>query len=302
MRPRLVTAMTGATGRARSVRRPCAGVIDGADADAITRGDDRRPSKATSGSVHRRGQGPGRHDRRQVRARPSSVARGEPHSWFIGFAPAEAPRDRHRGHRRAGRPRRRGRGAHRRRPDGAATWRRRGDRSTTRRRRATEPATADAASPRAADDPPAAPRERRPLLERIGLAGIAAVLATLFGGVAVASWVGGEPFLAVMGGDRLPDDGVGRRPDPVPRLTRLSRLRGRARRAGPPPRPTPGTGSARRERRFRFEDLRDRAETRLVEVPFERSKDRAGRLRSAPNRATASAYGPMSHVQTVPWW
>jgi hypothetical protein len=43
------------------------------------------------------------------------------------------------------------------------------------------------------------PRERRPLLERIGLAGIAAVLAILFGGVAAASWVGGEPFLAVMG-------------------------------------------------------------------------------------------------------
>ena len=39
----------------------------------------------------------------------------------------------------------------------------------------------------------------RPLIERIGLAAIAAVLAILFGGVAVAAWVGGEPFLAVMG-------------------------------------------------------------------------------------------------------
>ena len=47
---------------------------------------------------------------------------------------------------------------------------------------------------------PQPPREPRPLVERIGLADIAAVLATLFGGVAVASWVGGEPFLAVMGG------------------------------------------------------------------------------------------------------
>lgn len=46
---------------------------------------------------------------------------------------------------------------------------------------------------------PEAPRERRPLIERIGLAAIAAVLASLFGGVAVASWVGGEPFLMVMG-------------------------------------------------------------------------------------------------------
>ena len=59
-----------------------------------------------------------------------------------------------------------------------------------------------------ADDPwpPDAPRERevprekRPLIERIGLAAIAVVLATLFGGVAAASWLGGELFLAVMGG------------------------------------------------------------------------------------------------------
>ena len=54
--------------------------------------------------------------------------------------------------------------------------------------------------PASSDDRDASePRERRPLLERIGLAGIAAVLAILFGGVAAASWVGGEPFLAVMG-------------------------------------------------------------------------------------------------------
>lgn len=36
------------------------------------------------------------------------------------------------------------------------------------------------------------------MIERIGLAGVALVLALLFGGVAAASWVGGEPFLAVM--------------------------------------------------------------------------------------------------------
>ena len=46
---------------------------------------------------------------------------------------------------------------------------------------------------------PAAPPERRPLVERIGMAAVAAVLATMFGGVAVAAWAGGEPFLAVMG-------------------------------------------------------------------------------------------------------
>lgn len=44
------------------------------------------------------------------------------------------------------------------------------------------------------------PPTRRPLIERLGLAAIALVLAVMFGGVAVASWVGGEPFLAVMGG------------------------------------------------------------------------------------------------------
>jgi hypothetical protein len=29
---------------------------------------------------------------------------------------------------------------------------------------------------------------------------IAALIATMFGGIAVAAWFGGEPFLAVMGG------------------------------------------------------------------------------------------------------
>jgi hypothetical protein len=44
-----------------------------------------------------------------------------------------------------------------------------------------------------------AEREPRPLIERIGLAAIALVLATLFAGVALASWAGGEVFLAAMG-------------------------------------------------------------------------------------------------------
>jgi high-affinity Fe2+/Pb2+ permease len=43
------------------------------------------------------------------------------------------------------------------------------------------------------------PRQPRPLIERIGLAVIAGVLAALFAGVAVAAWVGGEVFLAAMG-------------------------------------------------------------------------------------------------------
>jgi hypothetical protein len=47
---------------------------------------------------------------------------------------------------------------------------------------------------------PAPPREPRPVIERVGLAAIALVLAILFGGVAAAAWVGGELFLAVMAG------------------------------------------------------------------------------------------------------
>ena len=39
----------------------------------------------------------------------------------------------------------------------------------------------------------------RPLIERLGMALVALVLAALFGAVAAAAWVGGEPFLAVMG-------------------------------------------------------------------------------------------------------
>ena len=54
--------------------------------------------------------------------------------------------------------------------------------------------------PSAERDGEAPAREPRPLVERIGLAIIAAILAALFGAVAVAAWVGGEPFLAVMGG------------------------------------------------------------------------------------------------------
>jgi hypothetical protein len=40
----------------------------------------------------------------------------------------------------------------------------------------------------------------RPLLERLALAGIAAVVAALFGGIGVAAFAGGEVFLGVMGG------------------------------------------------------------------------------------------------------
>ena len=42
------------------------------------------------------------------------------------------------------------------------------------------------------------PRERRPLIERIGMASIALILAIMFGGVAAAAWFGGEVFLGAM--------------------------------------------------------------------------------------------------------
>jgi hypothetical protein len=48
-------------------------------------------------------------------------------------------------------------------------------------------------------DRPERPREKRPLLERIGLAFVALVLGALFGAIAAAAWTGGEPFLAAMG-------------------------------------------------------------------------------------------------------
>jgi hypothetical protein len=39
---------------------------------------------------------------------------------------------------------------------------------------------------------------KRPLLERLGMAAVALVIALLFGAIALASWAGGEGFLAVM--------------------------------------------------------------------------------------------------------
>lgn len=44
-----------------------------------------------------------------------------------------------------------------------------------------------------------APRARRPLIERLGMAAVALVMAGLFAVVAVASFAGGEPFLGTMG-------------------------------------------------------------------------------------------------------
>lgn len=43
-------------------------------------------------------------------------------------------------------------------------------------------------------------RPRRPLVERIGLAAVAAFVALLFAGIAAAALVSGEVFLGVMAG------------------------------------------------------------------------------------------------------
>lgn len=59
----------------------------------------------------------------------------------------------------------------------------------------------DGAGLDARDDPPTAlETARRPLLERLGMAAVALVLAIMFGGMALASWIGGEGFLAIMAG------------------------------------------------------------------------------------------------------
>jgi hypothetical protein len=67
------------------------------------------------------------------------------------------------------------------------------------------PATPDGSAPGSPTRPAATrdvadqAREGRPILERIGLAAIALVLAALFGTVAAAAIAGGELFLGIMG-------------------------------------------------------------------------------------------------------
>ncbi len=120
MQPRLVTAMTGKRSGTRTIGPTSMGrVISTTDAQSIT-------TAMVAGGRGRRSGGSSRRAPRcpgVTTAGKSGTAElggtGEPHSWFIGFAPAENPEGRDRGHRRAGRSRRRGRGADRRRPDDA---------------------------------------------------------------------------------------------------------------------------------------------------------------------------------------
>ena len=90
MRPRLVTAMTGKGGTRQIGAQTLAHVLDPADAAAINRA----MVEAVEGTLGRQFT-TGAKVRGVTTAGKSGTAelggRGEPHSWFIGFAPAEAP-------------------------------------------------------------------------------------------------------------------------------------------------------------------------------------------------------------------
>ena len=163
-----------------------------------------RRSRATSGSSSR----PAPRSPASPTAGKSGTAelggKGEPHSWFIGFAPVENPKI-----AIAVLVERGGRGGERAAPLAGDLMARYFDLYGTRGR---DPEAADRPATAA---PIAAPRGRgrgrRPTAGRsptagrarsssgIGLAVIALVLAALFAVVAVAAFVGGEPFLGVMG-------------------------------------------------------------------------------------------------------
>ena len=122
--------------------------------------------------------------------------KGEPHSWFIGFAPADAPTVAIAVLVEQG-----GRGAEAAAPIAGDMMTRylRGDPVTddpSRDPRHTR-ARRDARRP---TPQPTPEREGRPLIERIGLAAIALGIGVMFGGVGYAAWLGGELFLAVIGG------------------------------------------------------------------------------------------------------
>ena len=64
----------------------------------------------------------------------------------------------------------------------------------------TDPADLAPADPPSPQGSAPADLRPRPLIERIGLAAIALVLGAIFAIVGVAAFVGGDPFLGVMGG------------------------------------------------------------------------------------------------------
>ena len=102
-----------------------------------------------------------------------------PHSWFIGFAPADNPQV-----AIAVLVERSGGGA----CEGVAD------------RRRAAPGVAALGGGVTSDETDAADVDPRPLIERIGLGLIALVIAVVFGGLAVAAFANGEVFIGVMAG------------------------------------------------------------------------------------------------------
>jgi hypothetical protein len=62
-----------------------------------------------------------------------------------------------------------------------------------------QPGAPDPAAGTPGADAPAPDRRPRPVVERVGMAAIALVMAVLFALVGAAAFIGGEPFLGVMG-------------------------------------------------------------------------------------------------------
>ena len=135
---------------------------------------------------------------------------GEPHSWFIGFAPVEQPQIAIAVVVEHG-----GRGGERAAPIAGDLMTRffdlygkeqrvrvvgGDDRRDAGRARYAVPVSLDPPDATRSREGPGEPDRRpRPFVERLGMAAIALVLAALFAVVAVAAFQGGEPFLGVMG-------------------------------------------------------------------------------------------------------
>ena len=204
MKPRLVTSLTGKRSGTRTIGPSVMGqVISAGDAKSINTAMVQAVEGDLGKEFTRARRCPG-----VTTAGKSGTAElggtGEPHSWFIGFAPAEDPKV-----AIAVIVEQAGRG-------GEVAAPIAGDLMTALSQRAQVTDEPDEPGPAGAEadaigPTPVPAREPRPWIERIGLASIAALLAFLFGGVSAASWIGGEPFLPMMAGDRLPDDRVGRR-------------------------------------------------------------------------------------------
>ena len=189
MRPRLVSALTGEGPGTREIsastwRR----VMAAADAQSIqaameaaVEGDIGRQFTAGAAVA-------GRADGRQV---GNGGARWQGRTALVvhRVCAGREPAGRDRGAGRAGRPWRRARRTAGRVDDGALL------------RAVRSPVMADEPAPdTGAQETPEAPDLRpRPMIERIGLGLIALVLAAMFALVSIASFIGGEPFLGVMG-------------------------------------------------------------------------------------------------------